>query len=127
MFRLIIGFAHLGNHPIAGILGSLDEKIELNRRKIIELEALAKTVYDYWFVQFDFPDVNGCPYKSTGGAMEWREELKREIPKGWNVVTLPNIAEYLFGFPFDSSLFNTSKNGFPIIRIRNVNDGFTAD
>ena len=112
---------------IADILGSLDEKIELNRRKIAELEALAKTIYDYWFVQFDFPDANGHPYKSSGGKMVWNEQLKREVPDGWEVVKLPSVAEYLFGFPFDSSLFNETGNGFPIIRIRNVNDGFTSD
>ena len=74
--------------PIAGILGSLDEKIELNRKKIAELEALAKTIYDYWFVQFDFPDKNGKPYKSSGGKMVWNEKLKREIPAGWEVKPL---------------------------------------
>lgn len=85
------------NVLIAGILGSLDEKIEVNRRKITELEALAKTVYDYWFVQFDFPDANGRPYKSSGGAMEWKDELKREVPMGWSVVTLFSIAEIVMG------------------------------
>ena len=62
---------------IAGILGSLDEKIEINRRKIAELEALAKLIYDHWFVQFDFPDAYGKPYKSSGGKMVWNETLKR--------------------------------------------------
>ena len=76
---------------IAGILGSLDEKIELNRKKIAELEALAKTIYDYWFVQFDFPDKNGKPYRSSGGKMVWNEHLKREVPEGWEVGRLSNI------------------------------------
>ena len=76
---------------IAGILGSLDEKIELNRKKIAELEALAKTIYDYWFVQFDFPDKNGKPYRSSGGKMVWNEHLKREVPEGWEVGKLSNI------------------------------------
>ena len=78
---------------IAGILGSLDEKIEVNRKKIAELEALAKTIYDYWFVQFDFPDKNGKPYKSSGGKMVWNEALKREIPEGWDVGTVGNFVE----------------------------------
>ena len=69
------------NLRIAGVLGSLDEKIALNRKKIAELEALAKTIYDYWFVQFDFPDKNGKPYKSSGGKMVWNEQLKREVPE----------------------------------------------
>ena len=112
---------------IAGVLGSLDEKIALNRKKIAELEALAKMIYDYWFVQFDFPDKNGRPYKSSGGKMVWNEQLKREVPDGWEVVYLPQIANYLFGNPFDSALFNTKGNGFPIVRIRNVKDGYTND
>ena len=99
--RLLNFEFHLPDRPaqllIAGILGSLDEKIEVNRRKITELEALAKTVYDYWFVQFDFPDANGRPYKSSGGAMEWKDELKREVPMGWSVVTLFSIAEIVMG------------------------------
>lgn len=99
--RLLNFEFHLPDRPaqllIAGILGSLDEKIEVNRRKIAELEALAKTVYDYWFVQYDFPDVNGNPYKSSGGAMEWKDELKREVPMGWSVVTLFSIAEIVMG------------------------------
>ena len=112
---------------IAGVLGSLDEKIALNRKKIAELEALAKMIYDYWFVQFDFPDKNGRPYKSSGGKMVRNEQLKREVPDGWEVVYLPQIANYLFGNPFDSALFNTKGNGFPIVRIRNVKDGYTND
>ena len=83
--------------PIAGILGSIDEKIELNRKKIAELEALAKTIYDYWFVQFDFPDKNGKPYKSSGGKMVWNEQLKREVPEGWEVGTIHSICDLLVG------------------------------
>ena len=82
---------------IAGILGSLDEKIELNRKKIAELEALAKTIYDYWFVQFDFPDKNGKPYYSSGGKMVWNERLKREVPEGWEVGTIHSICDLLVG------------------------------
>ena len=85
------------NLRIAGVLGSLDEKIELNRRKIAELEALTKTIYDYWFVQFDFPDVNGRPYRSSGGKMVWNEDLKREIPDGWQVVPLEKISTITMG------------------------------
>ena len=91
--------------PIAGVLGSLDEKIELNRKKIAELEALAKTIYDYWFVQFDFPDANGKPYKSSGGKMVWNEQLKREIPDGWEAQPLSEIATITMGqSPVGSSL-----------------------
>ncbi len=75
---------------IASVLSALDAKIELNNRINAELEAMAKTLYDYWFVQFDFPNEEGKPYKSSGGTMVWNEELKREIPEGWEVEPLNN-------------------------------------
>ena len=68
---------------IANVLSSLDSKIELNNRINSELEGMAKTLYDYWFVQFDFPDKNGMPYKTSGGKMVWNDELQREIPEGF--------------------------------------------
>jgi type I restriction enzyme S subunit len=73
------------------ILSSLDSKIELNNRINSELEAMAKTLYDYWFIQFDFPNENGKPYKSSGEKMVWNEELKREIPKGWEVKEIKEL------------------------------------
>ncbi|WP_396196177.1 restriction endonuclease subunit S [Flavobacterium sp.] len=76
---------------IAKVLSDLDTKIELNNKINAELEAMAKTFYDYWFVQFDFPDANGKPYKSSGGKMVLNEELKREIPEGWEVKELIDI------------------------------------
>ena len=82
---------------IASVLSALDSKIELNNRINAELEAMAKTIYDYWFVQFDFPDKNGKPYKSSGGKMVWNEELKREIPEGWEDGTLSDISEIIGG------------------------------
>jgi type I restriction enzyme S subunit len=78
---------------IASILSSLDSKIELNNKINAELEKMAKTLYDYWFVQFDFPDENGKPYKSSGGKMVWSDELKREIPKNWSVKKLGDVCE----------------------------------
>ncbi len=68
---------------IASLLSNIDQKIELNDKLNTELEAMAKLIYDYWFVQFDFPDENGKPYKSSGGKMVYNEDLKREIPYGW--------------------------------------------
>lgn len=76
---------------IADLLFIIDDKIKLNNRINAELEAMAKTLYDYWFVQFDFPDKNGKPYKTSGGKMVWNGELKREIPEGWEVKTLSEI------------------------------------
>lgn len=75
----------IAQEKIAAILSTLDDKIELNNKINAELEAMAKTLYDYWFVQFDFLDAKGKPYKSSGGKMFYNEELKREIPEGWEV------------------------------------------
>lgn len=70
---------------IAAVLSALDDKIELNNKINAELEVMAKTLYDYWFVQFDFPNEEGKPYKSSGGKMVYNSILKREIPEGWEV------------------------------------------
>ncbi len=83
----------------------------MNRKKIAELEALAKTIYDYWFVQFDFPDKNGKPYKSSGGKMVWSEQLKREVPEGWEAGKLSDIATITMGQSPDGSSLNESENG----------------
>ena len=77
---------------IANIIFSLDHKIALNKQINDNLEAMAKQLYDYWFVQFDFPNEEGKPYKSSGGAMVWNEKLKREIPQGWSGVSLKDLA-----------------------------------
>ena len=77
--------------PIVEILSALDKKIALNKQINARLEEMAKTLYDYWFVQFDFPDANGKPYKSSGGEMVFDETLKREIPKGWAATTLKDF------------------------------------
>lgn len=76
---------------ITNILSAIDDKISLNSQINQELEAMAKTLYDYWFVQFDFPDQNGKPYKSSGGKMVYHPELKREIPEGWGVEKLSHF------------------------------------
>ena len=84
-FRNITG---LEQSEIASVLSKIDKKIELNNRINAELEAMAKTLYDYWFVQFDFPDTNGNPYKTSGGKMVYNSTLKREIPEGWEALPL---------------------------------------
>jgi type I restriction enzyme S subunit len=78
---------------ISNILFKIDKKIEINNKINQKLEAIAKTLYDYWFVQFDFPNSEGKPYKSSGGKMVYSEELKREIPEGWGVSLLKHYAE----------------------------------
>lgn len=97
-----IALNELGNFPIyipdlktqqsiAAVLSALDKKIALNKQINARLEEMAKTLYDYWFVQFDFPDANGKPYKSSGGEMVFDETLKREIPKGWKSFKLSEL------------------------------------
>lgn len=84
-------------NKIASILSFLDSKIELNNKISKELEAMAKMLYDYWFVQFDFPDEDGKPYKSSGGAMVYNQELKREIPQEWEVKTISQLLNVITG------------------------------
>lgn len=80
-------------NDVVEVLSDIDYKIETNSRICAELEAMTKTLYDYWFVQFDFPGENGKPYRTSGGEMVWNEQLKREIPKGWSVTTIGRIAD----------------------------------
>lgn len=76
---------------IGDLLYVINQKIELNKRINIELESMAKMLYDYWFVQFDFPNADGKPYKTTGGAMVYNEKIKREIPEGWTESEIQNL------------------------------------
>ena len=96
---------------IASILSDLDKKIALNRAINQNLEALAKQLYDYWFVQFDFPNEEGKPYKTSGGAMVWNEELKREIPDGWENGVFSDIASITMGQSPDGSSYNEVGEG----------------
>lgn len=82
---------------IASVLSALDEKIALNKKMNQKLETMAKRLYDYWFVQYDFPDKNGHPYKTTGGPMTYNPTLKREIPVGWEVDVVGNVCETVLG------------------------------
>jgi type I restriction enzyme S subunit len=82
---------------IGDMLYNMERKIRLNQKICSELEAMAKTLYDYWFVQFDFPDGNGNPYRTSGGEMVWDEQLKREIPKGWETGTIGNLGTIVSG------------------------------
>ncbi|WP_392453111.1 restriction endonuclease subunit S [Streptococcus parasuis] len=106
---------------IANILSAIDDKISLNNQINEELEAMAKTLYDYWFVQFDFPDENGKPYKSSGGKMVYNDQLKREIPEGWGVKRLGEICNPTSGYPFASNTY-VQDGKFKIYTIKNVQD-----
>lgn len=101
---------------VAKVLGTIEEKIELNNRINAKLEAMAKTLYDYWFVQFDFPDANGKPYKTSGGKMVYNPTLKREIPKGWDDGTLEALGQIVGGStPSTKDPENFTSNGTPWI------------
>jgi len=102
---------------ISKVLRDLDKKIELNNKINAELEAMAKLIYDYWFVQFDFPDANGKPYKSSGGKMVYNKELKREIPDGWGVDIINNIIEVKDG-THDSP--KAKESGYPLITSKHL-------
>jgi type I restriction enzyme S subunit len=93
MTFLIPAFDKSYQKRISEFLTVIDEKIALNKKINTELENLAKTIYNYWFVQFDFPNAEGKPYKTSGGEVEWNEELKREIPKGWEDGILNDLIE----------------------------------
>lgn len=112
---------------IASVLSALDDKIALNKKMNQKLEAMAKRLYDYWFVQYDFPDKNGHPYKTTGGPMTYNPTLKREIPMGWKVKSLFDCSDVLYGFPyatepFDEENLDASTKPYPVIRIRDIKD-----
>ena len=113
-------------HTIGKLLADLDRKIELNKQINDNLEAMAKQLYDYWFVQFDFPNEEGKPYKSSGGAMVWNEKLKREIPQGWHCGTLLDIAEYTNGLACQKYR-PTDNNKLPVIKIKEMHDGLSGD
>lgn len=88
-------FTYNEQHKIVDVLKLIDDKIENNNKINAELESMAKTIYDYWFLQFEFPNEDGKPYKSSGGKMVWNEELKREIPEGWEVKNVLSLCDVI--------------------------------
>ena len=109
-------------NEIAGILRLFDEKISLNQRINSELESLAKTIYDYWFLQFEFPNEEGLPYKSSGGKMVWSEELKREIPEGWEVRQLSYLSEHITDGEH-GSVSDNPDSGYYLLSCKNIVGG----
>lgn len=113
---------------IVNILDAIDSKIENNNKINAELESMAKTIYDYWFLQFEFPNEEGKPYKSSGGKMVWNEELKREIPEGWEVSQLKDKYSIERGLSYTSKDIESGV-GVPMINLacidinRNYRDG----
>ena len=110
---------------IGKLLRSIDRKIELNRAINQNLEAMMKLLYDYWFVQFDFLNEGGKPYKASGGKMVWNEELKREIPQGWGNMSIGDYAPCKSGYAFKSKDFGCK--GLPVIKIGNIQENYTLD
>ena len=108
---------------IGDFFSTIDRKICINRKANAELEALAKQIYDYWFVQFDFPDANGRPYKSSGGKMVYDSTIKRDIPEEWEVAHLFEAANVLYGFPFSTEQFVEDETPIPVVRIRDIPEG----
>lgn len=114
----------LEQKKIANVLSALDDKIELNNRINAELEAMAKTLYDYWFVQFDFLDANGKPYKTSGGKMTYNSTLKRKIPEGWEVGSLVDIATFTNGIACQKYFPQANEKGvYKVIKIREFSSG----
>lgn len=105
---------------VVDVLSAIDRKIELNKQINDNLEAMAKQLYDYWFVQFDFPNEEGKPYKSSGGAMVYNEKMKREIPQGWTAANIFDELSVQYGFPFSTGLFTEEPTNIPVVRIRDI-------
>lgn len=113
---------NIGNFVI-----SITNKLWLNRSINHNLEAIAKQLYDYWFVQFDFPDTEGKPYKSSGGKMVWNEKLKREIPEEWHCGNLFEIATFTNGLACQKFRPKDGEVPLPVIKIREMHDGISSD
>ena len=107
---------------IGKMVVDITSKNAINRRINDNLEAMAKQLYDYWFVQFDFPNEEGKPYKSSGGAMVWNEKLKREIPQGWSVLSVNDIATSVRGVSYAKEDMVDSNNGVLVLRGNNIQD-----
>jgi type I restriction enzyme S subunit len=100
-------------------LFAIDKKIELNKRINDMLEETAKNIYDYWFLQFDFPDKNGKPYRSNGGKMIWNEALKREIPENWTTTPLEGYISFDRGISYSTKDIEL-KSGIPMINLASI-------
>lgn len=106
---------------IAKMIVALNGKIENNTSVCAKLESMAKTLYDYWFTQFDFPNADGKPYRTSGGEMVWNDQLKREIPKGWDTATINEMTKSYRGVSYDKKdLLPTPENGVLVLRGNNI-------
>jgi len=123
--------SRIEQNAIVEVLDEIQEKITLNNKINAELEAMAKLTYDYWFIQFDFPDENGKPYKSSGGKMVWCDQLKREVPEGWETGSLSDFGRIIGGStPSKENDDNFAADGIPWITpndlSKNVGNNFIS-
>jgi type I restriction enzyme S subunit len=112
---------------IGEVLHNFELKIQLNNRIICELEAMAKTIYDYWFTQFDFPNAEGKPYRLSGGVMVWNEEIKKEIPDWWKVGSFYDIASFINGLACQKYRPKNEKDKMPVVKIKEMKEGFSKE
>lgn len=112
---------------IANIVICVNKKIGLNSRINDNLAQQLRLLYDYWFTQFDFPDENGKPYRSSGGQMVWNDDLKRHIPNSWGCDNLYHIADYVNGLTCQKYRPVNGEKALPVIKIKEMHDGITAD
>lgn len=112
---------------IGQFLATIDKRIELLNQINSNLSCMARQIYDYWFVQFDFPDKMGKPYKSSGGEMVWNSQLERHIPKGWQIDNLLRIADFTNGLACQKFRPQNGEKKLPVIKIKEMHDGFTSD
>lgn len=105
---------------IFSTLKAIDDKIQINNNINAELEKMAKTIYDYWFLQFEFPNEAGKPYKSSGGKMVWNEELKRDIPEGWKVIGVDDLGTLCNGINYDKNVQGDEE--YKIVNVRDISN-----
>lgn len=117
----------VSEESIGKFILDINRKIHLNMQINQNLEALAKQLYDYWFVQFNFPNEEGKPYKSSGGVMLWNDKLKRNIPEGWHCGNLFEIATFTNGLACQKYRPQDGENALPVIKIREMHDGITTE
>ena len=112
---------------ISSILNCIDQQIQVNTSACTELEYIEKTLYDYWFTQFDFPNEEGKPYRSSGGVMEWNDQLRREIPKGWKVASLSQIISGINTGLNPRDNFALGNGDIQYLTVKNLNTSGTID
>lgn len=112
---------------IAAVLKSIDDKYRNNEQICDELLATIKQIYDFWFVQFEFPNEQGKPYKSSGGEMIWNEEVKRDIPQGWSVGCLYDVADFINGLACQKYRPLKENEKLPVVKITEMHEGITEN